>query len=87
MKIKQLALVSVLLIATVSCGWSASEQEIKAMEDARSAALKAQKTENERKAELRKLQQEVEAAKARKAAAEREKKKVEDELAKRASGN
>lgn len=87
MKIKQIAVAGLLLIAMMSCSWKPTDQEIKTMEDARAAAMKAKKTDDERKTELRKLQQEIEAAKAKKAAAERENQKVKDELAKRASGN
>ncbi len=87
MKIKQIAMAAILLSAVMSCGWKATEQDIKAMEDAKSAAIKADNTDKAAKAELRKLKQELEAAKAKKAAAEREQQKVKDELAKRASGN
>ena len=86
MKIKKTIFTALFIVSMVSCGWKATEQDIKTMEDTRSAALKAESTKAKKDAELRKLKQEIEAAKARKAAAEKELGKVKDELSKR-SGN
>ena len=84
MKIKQTVFAGLFILSMVSCGWKATEQDIKTMEDTRAAALKAESTKSKKSAELRKLKQEVEAAKARKASAEKELSKVKSELAKRA---
>ena len=84
MKIKQMIITGLFIVTMVSCGWKASDQDIKTMEETRTAALKAEGTKNKKTAELRKLKQEVEAAKARKTSAEKELTKVKTELAKRA---
>ena len=74
---------TLLLLSFMSCGWSATDKDITAMEDQRSAALKAEETLQKKERELKTLKQNVEQAKARKAAAEAELEKVKKALAER----
>jgi ATP-dependent exoDNAse (exonuclease V) alpha subunit len=83
MKLLTILGATALLLSTTSCGWKATDQEIKTMEDQRSAALKAEETLQNKERELKTLTQDVEQAKAKKAAAEAELEKVKKALAER----
>ena len=83
MKLKTLIGVSAFVIMATSCGWSPTSAQIKTMEDTRAAALKAEQTKNKKLQELNDLKAKVSQSQAKKAAAEAELKKVQDELARR----
>lgn len=65
MKLKNVLVASLLAISLFSCSWKPSEQEIKAMEDERAAALKAEGTVSKKEAELKALKEKHARAKAK----------------------
>lgn len=83
MKSKRTIFTALFIFSMVSCGWNATKQDIKTMEDTRTAALKAEDTANKKNIELGKLKKEVEAAQAKKKAADKELNKVKSELSRR----
>ena len=63
----KLLVISLFLITGLSlssCGWKPSDEEIKALEETRSAALEAEKTAQEKKAQADNLQMQVDQKKA-----------------------
>lgn len=77
-KLLVISLFLIIGLSLSSCGWSPSEEEIQALEETRSAALAAEKTQQEKKAEADNLQSQVDQKKAEleKAKAELEKVKA-----------
>ena len=72
--------ISALLFLMASCGWKASEEEIQTLEETRSAALAAEKTQQDKKAEADDLQRQVDAKKAELDRVKAEKEKVSKAL-------
>lgn len=72
--------VSALVFLMASCGWKASEEEIQTLEETRSAALAAEKTQQDKKAEADDLQRQVDAKKAELERVKAEKEKVTQAL-------
>jgi len=54
----------VAMISVTSCTWHPSEEEIKALEETKSAALSAEKSQADKKAERQELERKVAAKKA-----------------------
>ena len=59
-KLLVISLFLIIGLSLSSCGWKPSEEEIQALEETRSAALDAEKTQQEKKAELEKAKAELE---------------------------
>jgi len=74
-KLLVISLFLIIGLSLSSCGWKPSEEEIQALEETRSAALDAEKAQQEKKAEADNLQSQVDQKKAEleKAKAELEK--------------
>ncbi len=84
----KLLVISVFLIlglSLTSCGWKPSEEEIQTLEETRSAALDAEKTQQEKKAEADDLQSQVESKKAELEKVNAEKAKVDAAVTERHS--
>lgn len=73
--VKLVLLALVMSFAVSSCGWHPSDEEIRTLEETRSAALDAEKTVQEKKSATADLQSQVDQKKAdlQKAKAEKEK--------------
>lgn len=63
-KIFTLAALAVFVFSMTSCGWKASEEDVNALEEAKAAALAAEKTLSEKQAERSDLEKKVAAKKA-----------------------
>jgi 4-diphosphocytidyl-2C-methyl-D-erythritol kinase len=86
----RLLVISLFLIiglSLTSCGWKPSEEEIQTLEETRSAALDAEKTQQEKKAEANDLQSQVDRKKAELEKAKAEKAKVDAAVTERHSGD
>ncbi len=75
-KILGIGLVLIAGLSVSSCGWHADEEEIRTLEETRSAALDAEKTYQDKKAEADDLQRQVDAKKAELQRVKAEKEKV-----------
>ena len=75
-KLLVISLFLILGLSLSSCGWKPSEEEIQALEETRSAALDAEKAQQERKAEADNLQSQVDQKKAELEKVKSEKEKV-----------
>jgi hypothetical protein len=76
-KLLVISLFLILGLSLSSCGWKPSEEEIQALEETRSAALDAEKTQQEKKATADNLQTQVDQKKAELEKAKAEKEKVD----------
>lgn len=84
----RLLLISIFLIlglSLTSCGWKPSEEEIQSLEETRTAALDAERTQQEKKAEADDLQNQVDSKKAELEKVITEKSKVEAAVTERHS--
>lgn len=84
----RLLLISIFLIlglSLTSCGWKPSEEEIRSLEETRTAALDAERTQQEKKAEADDLQNQVDSKKAELEKVKTEKSKVEAAVTERHS--
>lgn len=63
-KILSFVVLLLFTLSITSCGWKAGEEDIKALEETKSAALAAEKTLSDKKAESQDLSKQVEAKKA-----------------------
>jgi hypothetical protein len=86
-KLLVISLFLIIGLSLTSCGFSPSEEQIQALEETRSAALDAEKTQQEKKAEADDLQSQVDSKKAELEKAKAEKAKVEAAVAERHSGD
>ncbi len=86
-KLLVISLFLILGLSLTSCGWKPSEEEIQTLEETRSAALDAEKTQQEKKAEADDLQNQVDSKKAELEKAKAEKAKVEAAVNERHSGD
>lgn len=71
-----IVLFSISLLSVTGCGWKPSEEDIKALEETKSAALAAEKSQEEKKAERMDLEKKVNAKKAELAKIKADKEKV-----------
>lgn len=78
-------LFSVSVISVTSCGWKPSEEEIKQLEETKSAALAAEKTLADKKSERQELEAKVSAKKAELEKVKAEKEKVAKAVEERAA--
>jgi len=76
MSIKLVLLTFVLSFAVSSCGWHPSDEEIRSLEETRSAALDAEKSLQQKKSDTADLQQQVDQKKAELQKAKDENEKV-----------
>ncbi len=74
----------VLSFAVSSCGWHPSDEEIRTLEETRSAALDAEKTLQQKKSDTADLQQQVDQKKAELQKAKAELEKVKNAVAAKA---
>ncbi len=86
-KLLVISLFLILGLSLTSCGWKPSEEEIQTLEETRSAALDAEKTQQEKKAEADDLQNQVDSKKAELEEVKAEKAKVEAAVNERHSGD
>ncbi len=82
-----LSLFIIIGLSLTSCGWKPSEEEINTLEETRAAALAAEKTQQEKKAEADALQRQVDAKKAELERVKAEKEKVRKALAEEAEAS
>ena len=75
-KLLVLSVFLILAFSLTSCGWKPSEEEIQTLEETRSAALAAEKSHQDKKAEADDLQRQVDQKKAELEKAKAEKEKV-----------
>ena len=68
-------------VASVSCGWKASEEDIKALEETKEAALSAEKALEEKTSERMDLEKKVAAKNAELAKVKADKEKVKMKVA------
>lgn len=84
----KISIIAVFVIAFLTgCGWTASEEEIQALEETKAAALAAEKTLSDKKAERKDLEAKLEAKKAELAKVKAEKEKVLQKLQEQATEN
>ena len=84
----KLLVISIFLIlglSLTSCGWKPSDEEIQSLEETRSAALDAEKTQQEKKAVADDLQSQVDSKKAELEKVKAEKLKVDAAVTERQS--
>ncbi len=86
-KLLVISLFLIIGLSLTSCGWKPSEEEIQTLEETRSAALDAEKTQQEKKAEANDLQSQVDRKKAELEKAKAEKAKVDAAVTERHSGD
>ncbi len=75
-RILGIGLVLIVGLSVSGCGWHADDEEIRTLEETRSAALDAEKTYQDKKAEADDLQRQVDVKKAELERAKAEKEKV-----------
>ena len=86
-KLLVISLFLIIGLSLTSCGWKPSEEEIQTLEETRSAALDAEKTQQEKKAEADDLQSQVDSKKAELEKVKAEKVKVDAAVTERHSGD
>ncbi|KAA3611277.1 MAG: hypothetical protein D8M58_15010 [Calditrichaeota bacterium] len=84
-KLLVISLFLILGLSLTSCGWKPSEEEIQKLEETRAAALSAEKTQQEKKAEADDLQSQVDSKKAELEKVKAEKAKVDAAVTERHS--
>jgi len=84
-KLLVISLFLIIGLSLTSCGWNPSEEEIQTLEETRSAALAAEKTQQEKKAEADDLQSQVDSKKAELEKVKAEKSKVDAAVTERHS--
>jgi hypothetical protein len=81
MCILMIVLFSISMLSITGCGWKASEEDIKALEETKDAALAAEKSLEDKKAERMDLEKKVAAKKAELEKVKADKEKVKAQVA------
>lgn len=76
-----IVLFSISMLSITGCGWKASEEDIKALEETKDAALAAEKSLEDKKAERMDLEKKVAAKKAELEKVKADKEKVKAQVA------